>query len=81
MAHNPKQRPSLLEWCSHSAPPFSDVEKAMEFRCKKTSRPRRDSVEGDGEIMKPSNVKKQRLDESDPDRTSTICVGSDNVMI
>jgi len=51
LAHNPRQRPSLLEWCSYWAPPFMDIGKPMEFRCKKTSRPRRDSVEVDGEIM------------------------------
>jgi len=77
VAHNPKQRPSLLEWCSYLAPPFSD-ENLRNFDVGTTSRPRRDPVEVDGEITKPSNVKKQRLDESD--RTSTVCVGSENVM-
>ncbi|KAG6370240.1 hypothetical protein JVT61DRAFT_12399 [Boletus reticuloceps] len=55
VAHDPKERPSLLEWDRYLAPPFSDSDAS------KTLQLRRDRVEGDGEMTKP-NVKKQRLD-------------------
>ncbi|KAF8429439.1 hypothetical protein L210DRAFT_3563367 [Boletus edulis BED1] len=55
MAHDPKERPSLLKWDRYLPPPFSDSD------ARKTSQLRRDRLEGDGEMTKP-NVKKQRLD-------------------
>ncbi|KAG6370395.1 hypothetical protein JVT61DRAFT_12116 [Boletus reticuloceps] len=61
MAHDPKQRPSLLEWSRYLAPPFSDSGKIGNPDAGKTSQRRRDRVEGDGEMTK-RNVKKQRLD-------------------
>ena len=66
MADNPKHRPSLLEWCSDSAPPFSNLGTGWDFSATKALRPRRDPVEGDGdgENTKPPNAKKQRLDGS-----------------
>ena len=76
-AYNPKHRPSLLESFNDSAPRFSDVATVWNFAAKMTSRPRWDAVELDKENVKPPNVKKQRLDGSG---TSTICVGSENVM-
>ncbi|KAF8125462.1 kinase-like domain-containing protein [Boletus edulis] len=53
MAHDPKERPSLLKWDKYLPPPFSDSD------ARETSQLRRDRVEGDGEMTKP-NVKKQR---------------------
>jgi len=49
MAPNLKQRPSLHEWFSYSAPPFSDVGIARNADARKASGPRRDSMEVDGE--------------------------------
>jgi serine/threonine protein kinase len=79
MADNPKHRPSLLEWCNDSAPPFSNVGTVCDFSATKALRPRRDPVEvdGDGKNTKPPNAKKQRLDGS---QASTLCMGSENVM-
>jgi serine/threonine protein kinase len=50
MAHNPKQRPSLLEWAG------SDTGKIW------NANKRKDPVEEDGESTKPPMAKKQRLD-------------------
>ncbi|KAF8441765.1 kinase-like domain-containing protein [Boletus edulis BED1] len=62
MALNPKQRPSLLEWGRYSAPLFSDAGNIRDYDARKALRPRRDRMEVDGEITKPPNVKKQRLE-------------------
>jgi serine/threonine protein kinase len=64
MAHNPKQRPSLLEWDRYSAAPFSDAGNMWNSDARKASRPRRDAVQDDGDNMKPPDVKRQRLDGS-----------------
>jgi len=77
MADNPKHRPSLHESCNDSAPRFSDIGTVWNSNVKKASRPRWDAVGVDKENMKLPNAKKQRLDGS---QTSTICVGSENVM-
>ncbi|KAG6382156.1 hypothetical protein JVT61DRAFT_801 [Boletus reticuloceps] len=61
-AHDPKQRPSVLEWGRYSALPFSHAGNIGNSDARKASRPRRDRVEGDGENTKPPNVKKQRLE-------------------
>jgi len=64
VVYNPRQRPSLLGWCSYPAPPFSDVGSIWnsDADARKVSRSRPDPVEVDGENAKPPNVKKQRLD-------------------
>jgi serine/threonine protein kinase len=64
MALNPRQRPSLYEWCNHPAPSFSDVGITRNVDARKASRPRRDSLKVDGENTKLPIVKKQRLDGS-----------------
>ena len=61
VAHNPNQRPSLLEWRSYSAPLFSDVGNVWnsDADARQVLRPRPDP-----ENAKPPNVKKQGLDGS-----------------
>jgi hypothetical protein len=66
-AHNPKQRPSLLEWCSHLTPlsEIVDVGKAG-----KNGRRRQDAMEADGENRMSPKAKKQRLDGWEQNETS-----------
>ncbi|KAG6369033.1 hypothetical protein JVT61DRAFT_1958 [Boletus reticuloceps] len=61
-AHDPKQRPSMLEWGRYSALPFSHAGNIGSSDARKASWPRRDQVDGDGEDTKPPNVKKLRLE-------------------
>ena len=67
MAHNPKQRPSLLEWCSYSAAPFSDVGMPLQERSRGLNGTQLKSTMKN---TNPSNVKKQRLDRSGQYNTS-----------
>jgi len=57
---NPKQRLSLLEWDSSSALPVLDGAEGRKANERKTSRPRPDTIEVDGD-MRGLNAKKQRL--------------------
>ena len=60
MEHNPRQRPSLLEWRSYLPPPLSDVGDGdvRNINERKASRPRQGSS---GKDTKPSEAKKQRV--------------------
>jgi serine/threonine protein kinase len=62
VAHNPRQRPSLLAWNRYLAQSFSDDGNVGNTDARKTSQPRRDRVdsEDNGENTKPP--KKQRLE-------------------
>jgi len=62
-AYDPKERPSLLEWCDNSASTCSDVGNGLSAGSKNASQHRRDPSEG-GESTKPPNAKKRRLDGS-----------------
>ncbi|KAI0291839.1 hypothetical protein BC826DRAFT_1176303 [Russula brevipes] len=62
-AYDPKERPSLLEWCDNSASSCSDVGNGLSAGSKNASQHRRDRSEG-GESTKPPNAKKRRLDGS-----------------
>jgi hypothetical protein len=64
-AYDPKERPSLLEWCDNSASTCSDVGNGWSADSRNASKPRRDPSEGDGESTNPPNAKKRRLGESD----------------
>jgi len=60
---NPKQRPSLLEWCNSFSQPLSGVGNIWNGDERKLSRSRRNSREVDGEDM-PPNAKKRKLNGS-----------------
>jgi serine/threonine protein kinase len=62
MAHDPKQRPSLLEWRSYSTPSLLDDGNEWNVDARKASRRRKDPVEVDGENTMSPKAKKQRLD-------------------
>jgi len=60
--HDPKQRPSLLEWPSWLDRPLSNVANVLKAGERKASRPLQDTMEGGEEDTKFRKVKKQRLD-------------------
>ncbi|KAI0245824.1 hypothetical protein BJV78DRAFT_1259964 [Lactifluus subvellereus] len=60
-AHDPKQRPSLLEWHTWFTTPFLDMANVRKGGERKASRPQQDAMEG----TKPPEAKKQRLIVSD----------------
>ena len=62
--HDPKQRPSLLEWPSWLDGPPSNVANVLKAGERKASRPLQDTMEGTEENTKFRKVKKQRLIES-----------------
>jgi serine/threonine protein kinase len=61
-AHYPKQRPSLLEWCSHSTPALLEVGNVRKAGESKAWRVQQDPVEVGGENTMSPKAKKQRLD-------------------
>jgi serine/threonine protein kinase len=62
IANDPQQRPSLLEWQSLFAAPFSGTANVLKDGGKEVARPWQDTAEGDGENMKPPDAKKRRLE-------------------
>jgi hypothetical protein len=68
MAHNPKQRPSLLKCHTWVAAPLQDVPNVGEVIEQKAPRPRQDIIEVDGESMKPPKAKRRSRDSLYPTR-------------
>jgi len=60
-AHDPKQRPSLLEWSSWSDATLLNVANVLKVGKRKATRPLPDTIEGDEEDTKFRKVKKHRL--------------------
>jgi serine/threonine protein kinase len=60
-AHNPKQRPSLLEWHTWVAAPLQGVPNVGEVGERRAGQPRQDTIEVDGESMELPKAKKQRF--------------------
>jgi serine/threonine protein kinase len=65
-AHSPRQRPSLLEWQNWVSLTLLDGAEGRKANERKTSRPRPDTIEVDGD-MQCLNTKKQRLSMSSED--------------
>src|SRR6266851_4018853 len=65
-ARSPRRRPSLLEWQNWVTLPLLDGAEGRKANEKKTSRPRPDTIEVDGD-MQCLNTKKQRLSTSSED--------------
>jgi len=62
--HDPRQRPSLLEWPSWLDRPPSNIANVLKAGERKASRPLRDTMGGNEENTKFRKVKKQRVIES-----------------
>jgi hypothetical protein len=69
-AHYPKQRPSLLEWCSHSTPALSEVGNVWKAGKSKAWQVQQDPVEVGGETTMSLKAKKRRIDGWDQNEMS-----------
>jgi hypothetical protein len=63
--YNPTQRPSLLRWHTWVTASYRDVPNVGNIGEQTALRPRQDTVEVNGESMKPPKAKKPRLTGSD----------------